>query len=411
MKKMWKTIAAAACLLALLMQTNALAETDADRRIAALNSLCETLETSHYNLFELVDGDTWAARKEETVQKAQTLGDKDFSYALMELAASLHDAHTQVGFRPDAQADMCVLPVQVYGFDDGLRLLAAPDTYEAFLGQRIVALNGIPIDEVYERFSALLSYDNEAYRRKMFAQCFANADAMHYLGLADEGEYISLTLVDANGKQTQIDLKPIMATETQTVSWAMVHRGATPVAEQARQVYQTAEVSPDALLISYYSCQEDPNLPMSEFTAQVKAQIEEKRYERVLVDLRYNGGGNSMILEPLIEMLKEEKEQEGFELYTLIAENTFSSALMNAVQLERIGATLVGRPTGGSVNHYGELQSAELQGLPLVVYYSTQHFVMDASYGEGSLLPDVTVPYLYEDYMAGKDADVEAALR
>lgn len=109
-------------------------------------------------------------------------------------------------------------------------------------------------------------------------------------------------------------------------------------------------------------------------------------------------------------MLDAEKAQKGFALYTLIGENTFSSALMNAVQLKRIGATLVGRPSGGSVNHYGELQSAELEGLPLVVYYSTQRFVMDASYGDGSLLPDITVPFLFENYMSGRDADVEAAL-
>ena len=70
----------------------------------------------------------------------------------------------------------------------------------------------------------------------------------------------------------------------------------------------------------------------------------------------------------------------------------------------------MGRPTGGSVNHYGELGYAEVEGLPLVVYYSTKRFVMDASYGEGSLLPDTQVPFLYADYIEGRDADVEAAL-
>ncbi len=409
MKKMWKTLALIAGMCAMLMPSSMLGE-GVESRIAALNALCKTLETGHYNLFELVDAGAWVAKKEETAGKAQALGDTDFSYALMELVGSLHDAHTQVGFRPEEQMHMRILPVQVYGFDDGLRLLAAPDMYEALLGQKVVALNSIPIDEVYERFSVLLSYDNEAYRRKMFSQCFANVDAMHYLGLAAEGERISLTLEDENGAQAQIDLEPLAASQTQAISYGMVQRSATPIAEQARQIYQTAELSPDALLISYYSCQEDPNLPMAEFAAQVKEQIAGKNYARVIVDLRYNGGGDSRVLEPLIDMLDAEKTQKGFALYTLIGENTFSSALMNAVQLKRIGATLVGRPSGGSVNHYGELQSAELEGLPLVVYYSTQRFVMDASYGDGSLLPDITVPFLFEDYMSGRDADVEAAL-
>lgn len=400
----------AALLTALLLMMPILSLADAESRLTALESLCDTLEQNHYNLYELADEADWAARKEEAARLAQTLDDGAYAYALVELTASLHDAHTQAGLTPEAQTDMRVLPVQGYWFDDGLRLLAAPEEQAQLVGCTLLAIDGTPIETVYEHFSALLSYDNEAYRRKQFVQSFMNADALSYLGLIESADSATLSVRDEAGNDADVRLSTVSFAQMQSTRFATVQRAATPVAEQARALYQTAELSQDALLISYYSCQEDPNLSMNAFAQQVKAQLEAGGYDRVLVDLRYNGGGDSSVVEPLLKVLGEQRQSRDFKLITLIGENTFSSALMNAVQLRQIGAELVGRPTGGSVNHYGELGYAELEGLPLVLYYSTKHFVMDASYGAGSLLPDTQVPFLYADYIAGRDADVEAAL-
>ncbi len=400
----------AGLLTALMLLTPALSLADAERRIEALESLCGTLEQNHYNLYALISEADWKARKEETKRLAQTLDDEAFAYALIELAASLHDAHTQAGLAPEAQESMRVLPLSAYWFDDGLRLIAVPEEQAQLVGCTLLAIDGTPVETVYERFSVLLSYDNEAYRRKQFAQSFMNADALSYLGLLRSADGATLTVRDENGIEADVRLDALSSAQIQSTRFAFAQRAATPAAEQARAIYQATELTEDALLISYYSCQEDPNLPMAAFAQQVKAQLEAGSYTRVLVDLRYNGGGDSSVIEPLLNVLDGLRQSRDIKLITLIGENTFSSALMNAVQLRQIGAQLVGRPTGGSVNHYGELGYAEVEGLPLVVYYSTKRFVMDASYGEGSLLPDTQVPFIYADYIEGRDADVEAAL-
>ena len=84
---------------------------------------------------------------------------------------------------------------------------------------------------------------------------------------------------------------------------------------------------------------------------------------------------------------------------------------MNAAQLKtRAGATLVGTPTGGSANHYGEIQSFTLEYLPLTVYYSTKYFEMLPGGPEGSLMPDIEVERTLTDYVSGKDAALQAVL-
>ena len=183
-----------------------------------------------------------------------------------------------------------------------------------------------------------------------------------------------------------------------------------PAAEQPSAIYEFSDYG-GALWIGYYSCAEDPEHPMADFVQEVEQAIADGSYTKVCVDLRYNGGGNSAVLEPLIDRLAALREEMGFEVYALIGENTFSSAVMNAAQLKtRAGATLVGRPTGGSANHYGELQSFELDHLPLTVYYSTKYFEMLPGYPAGSLQPDIEVERTLEDYVSGKDCEMEAVL-
>lgn len=409
MNKMKMRLCALLCALLLCIPQTMLATQEA--RLEALGQVTTQLEKGHAALFDLVEKADWEARKQELQEKAVTLDDLDFSYALMELVASLHDSHTQLYFSADLQPQMQLLPLQVYDFEGELRLLAAPVALEPYLGYVLTAIDGTPIEQVYERMSALLSYDNPVQQRSGFAQYVVNADALHYLGLIADLENIELTLTGDDGLQEKVTVRAYNQEQRQSVQFASVTREATPIAEQAQSVYQMAELSGDVLLVSYYACMEDPELSMKDFARDVQSAVKEKGYTRVIVDLRYNGGGNSAVLGPLVSQLKSLQKKEGTALYTLIGNQTFSSALMNAVQLRDIGAVLVGRPTGGSVNHYGELASFDVPSLSLSVYHSTKHFVMDAKHPGGSLLPQVEIPFTYADYIAGVDADVEYVLQ
>ncbi|NLY85087.1 MAG: hypothetical protein GX077_01880 [Tissierellia bacterium] len=63
---------------------------------------------------------------------------------------------------------------------------------------------------------------------------------------------------------------------------------------------------------------------MKEFVNIVKKEIKKGKCKAVIIDLRYNTGGNSRIFEPMISELKQLKKNFGFDVYTIIGENTFS---------------------------------------------------------------------------------------
>src|SRR4029079_18472040 len=57
------------------------------------------------------------------------------------------------------------------------------------------------------------------------------------------------------------------------------------------------------LYVQYRQCADDPKLKFADFAAQTLAQIDEIKPRRVIVDLRFNGGGNSRVLSPLTAAL------------------------------------------------------------------------------------------------------------
>ena len=70
-------------------------------------------------------------------------------------------------------------------------------------------------------------------------------------------------------------------------------------------------------------------------------------------------------------------------------------------------STLIGTATGGNVNGYGEVKTFELKNHPFVVTYSTKYFELIRGYDKDSLYPDVEVKQSLEDYLDGKDTEVE----
>ena len=60
-------------------------------------------------------------------------------------------------------------------------------------------------------------------------------------------------------------------------------------------LYSAKELTQEAYYIQYNQCQEAEDLPMKDFTEYVEEQIQNKGYQKVIIDLRYNSGGNSNI--------------------------------------------------------------------------------------------------------------------
>ena len=125
---------------------------------------------------------------------------------------------------------------------------------------------------------------------------------------------------------------------------------------------------------------------------------------------RANGGGDSSVADPLLQGLRSRRHlADSGRLFTLIGNGTFSSAMMNAITLRReAGAILVGEPTGGKPNSYGQVRSFALPNSGLTVSYSTQFFRLLPDSNTDSLYPEIAAAVSSADYRAGRDPALAA---
>ena len=146
----------------------------------------------------------------------------------------------------------------------------------------------------------------------------------------------------------------------------------------------------------------------------------------LIVDLRYNGGGDSRPGTSFAASLKSKKVSETpGGVLVLVGGSTFSSAMMNAVDIMKAcGATgaapgralLVGEPLIESLRHYGEVRRFALPNSGIVVGRSSRLWNYDAAAGispaRGLIEPaeDGIVYQSYEAYAEGIDAAFERAL-
>ena len=377
-----------------------------------LDLFTSTLEENHKNLYANISKEEFQAEVEQVRAELPGMSEGQFYYSLRRLLSLVGDAHTSLGFTDSNYRHLTALPFAVMYFEDGWHLMMLEEQNQQYLGYRLLAIDGTPIDEVYAKAKTIMSYENESWARQQFSNTINFLDALKYLGIVGEdADSITLTIQKGEGSPEEtLPLKGMNEEEIFAATILQVERRETP-ATAARGYYRTLDLGDGAFFLQYNTCQEAEDLPMAEFVELTSDALCAGQYTKVILDLRYNTGGDSRIFEPMIEKLGELKEQQGFQVYVLIGRNTFSSAIINSIQAqEALDAVLVGEQTGGSVNGYGELQSFQLKNTPVQVYYSTKYFELIPGYEKDSLYPDQPVAQTYEDYVAGVDPEVQAIL-
>jgi C-terminal processing protease CtpA/Prc len=169
--------------------------------------------------------------------------------------------------------------------------------------------------------------------------------------------------------------------------------------------------SEKAVYMAYNRCAEDPARPMEAFLSDVFAALESADAKRLVVDLRHNGGGNSAVLSRFVpELASHPRLAVPGSLRVLIGPQTFSAAMHNAQELrDGARARLIGEPTGGKPNAYGEVRIFGLPRSGLAVFHSTQ-YSRAVEDDPPAVEPDVLVQFTSADAFAGADPALERAL-
>lgn len=373
-----------------------------------LDFLAAELPKRHKNLFHKISQDEFRGRVEAFKAKLPSLSHEETLAGLMKIVAAVGDSHTTLGYRPKQG-----LPLMLYWFKDGISILNTTPDYEDILYGRITALGGKRVEEVVSVLTPLIPHENEAQVKNKLPNLLTDTAVLCGAGIIPSPDSASLTVLTAAGRAATVDMTPLSFSSKPDWLVDTSEESGAPLYLRNRRHFYWFEVLPESrtLYFKYNSCQNMKGRPFGLFVKDLFAAAAAGEVDRIVVDIRHNGGGNSAILAPFLAGLKQNPSlsREGG-VYVLIGRRTFSSAVLNALELKKqTPAIFVGEPTGGKPNHYGEVQMFLLPKSGLPVTFSVKYFQV-VEEDPDSLVPDILVEPALSDYRNKTDPVLERIL-
>lgn len=393
--------------------------------------LARELPRLHVNAFHTLSADAFEAQINALQTDIPTLSDGQIAMRIMQLVASLNEGHT----RAVPQGELLALdlyPLQLYWFADGPYIINASPDYQDILFSRVTAIGGQSVETLYAAIRPLVASDNEMgakLRSMLYLLC---PELLHMRGLT--GAHPALTLLREDGTYFDIVPTPISAAEYM----AYFRPADDEIANDTLPLYRQSPGQAywfmyleerRTLYFAYNRCTDVDSEPFDTFIDTLWDTVSVQQVDRLVIDLRNNGGGNSALLQPFIKELQTHPLNQAGKLYVIVGRGTFSSAVLNALELQqKTTAIFVGEPTSGRSNHYGEVSSFELPNSHMRVDYATKYFAPGifglaplnagdllgalgyssryappTAYPADSFAPDVQVVSAGADYAAGHD--------
>ena len=379
-----------------------------EKWIGDIDQLAVELPAKHKDLFNKKPEGEFKNDIQELKEALPELSDEEIIFSLSCIVASVGDAHTSLYFQPGI-----AFPLTLYWFKDGIYVIDTAPEYEKILHCRLIGIDQKSVDEVIKVISRGIPHENSAQIKKSVPYHLVLAEFLYGAGIIDSKERAEYGFQSQGGEKFTVELESISMKNRFPSVAPKIPEDILPLYRRNRDKFyhSTWLEEQNTLYVQYNSCQNMKDNPFSDFVNDVFQRIDEKMVGKLIIDLRNNGGGNSSIFYPMLREIKAREEiNQKDKLFVVIGRQTFSSAVLNAIQLRnQSNATFVGEPTGGKPNHFGEVRNFMLTNSRLYISYSTKYFTL-SNEDMDSFYPDITVELGFKDFIENRDPVMEAIM-
>lgn len=387
------------------------------RAAADLDLLLDRLETIHPEPFHGIPREDWVGELRDLQERLPELAREESVVEVMRLVALLsregRDGHQFA--LPQAGHEAPMLPLRLYFFEDDARdelvVTDAMSPYDDLVGGTVIALGGVPVEELLALTEPLVPRDGPTTVRSFQPQYVLRTEVLRGLGLMT-GDTVPVT-VERDGSESEHDLAPVSFDEHEAwAGWLGVIR--LPERDDTRYVRDYDEVLTwerlgSALYVRVTEIRIRPDLPL-------ERAARDRALDRLVLDLRQNPGGDNTNNPGMVDFVTEFHDRHpGAPVVVITDRVTFSAASNLTTDLERlVDPVFVGEPMGGGLNFWNDVTWVHLDRLPvpMQVGISTRYWQQAADPDDPRLTiePDLPVTVEAADYFAGRDPTLDAAL-
>ena len=370
----------------------------------------------HTRLYEMVDQKTFEASAAELERAVPELDENRIKMELYKLLALPNDAHSMPNVFTQ-KLDWHALPLTFWLFDDGVYVVDTGREHRFLTGGKLVEIEGVPVMQAYERLRPYLAAENEFGWKERFIYPLSVVEFLHAEGIADDPRQVEMTFETRDGLKITLEVKPHHYVPV--IYWSSIRKVSNDIPyiiPNDREDNWRFEYLEDTgtLYLQFNACQRmNGEETIEEFVGRLGEWVEANEFERLVCDIRSNGGGDAYVSRQIAGlMIGNDRIDRPGRLFVLTSRRTFSAAVMFLALIENnTKAVIVGEPTGQGPFFCGGPQPITLpnSGLQLL---ASSHYNSCALFDDGRvfIMPDLPVEYTARDYFEGRDPMMDAVL-
>jgi hypothetical protein len=344
---------------------------------------------------------------------------------------------------PDHEVpDPRTLPIAFYPFGEEFNVIGVDAKDSNLLGSRLVSVENRPVRNIRATLRTF-SGGTPALRDLRAATVLASPEQLHAVGLSSRIDSVLYKFVTPRGRT--IKRRFVLARQLEKpMTW-----GELPAADRAPWAFQEPGKSfryrdapeIDSIVVQLRQILDGDREKIVDFLREAEAQREARGRKNIVLDMRFNGGGNFLLTR---ELFMRWPARIPGQCFVLTSRQTFSAAITSIAYLKQAGTnrvSIIGEPVGDRLMFFSD-------GLPIQLPHSGRFFlpaVARMDYQDGcreyddcmeaiaqpgrptattplptpapldhlpisvaTLEPDVLAPWTIDSWLTGKDPTMDA---
>ena len=314
------------------------------------------IEENHIDAYFNITKDELYNYIDEILNKYELKDECDFYYicnVIIKKMFGTYDSHTKLLWKNIDKT----LPLRFKFIDGKLYIIRTDEENKDLLYSEVLKLNDIDVKQIEEEIKNMIPYSTNKYLETNIEITFYNGYKLR-----------TLPSIKSDTKNFEFEVLK----DNKTIKKSIVENNCLLTETNKPKDNYTFELMNDAIYIVYNKCKEDYEGQMVELVNKIKKISEENNINKYIIDIRGNTGGNSCIINPLIDFL------QGKTVITLVDKDVFSGGRFAIFDLKNVNSKFVGTEIGTTLNCFGNAPSYDYKDF--IIPISNKYFYMDTTY-------------------------------
>lgn len=410
-----------------------------------LQFLKTTVHNKYPMLFHMVTAQQFDDAVASLDKRIPELQGYEVAAELSKIVAMFRIGHTNLWLFPahghhnngaPAALNFNVVPVSFYAFSDGFYIKSADKQYENGVGSKVLKIGNLETAAALEAIRPYVAYENEQGFKSNAPFYLTVLEILKTAKIIDQLDYLPV-VISKNGKEETIRFEkaPLSMDRFSTTgltipsNWADANTTSEiPLWMRDGKEYRSMEYLKDSktLYVRHSVTLNDGDKTIQAFFKNLLDFIDKNEVNKLILDVRMNGGGNNYLNKPIItSLIQARKVNQKGKFYCIIGRRTFSACQNLVNELEKYTeVTFVGEPSSENINFYGDTKQEVLPNSKLAASLSWMWWQnSDPRDKRAWTPPHLAVDMSFADYQKGIDpamnvisahnssADIENQLR